>query len=107
LQRLEVVGARETLLVVAPDQTPERLLDRLADARKTGALIMAIDAGDSDLQSLAHESLTVPSAAGTPYLDVVQHLVSTAAPNARSRPSVRSRLGRLLDRVQGAPYAPG
>jgi len=106
LARLEVVRARETLLVVAPDQTPERLLDRLADARKAGALVMAIDAGDTDLQGLAHESLTVPAIGEAPYLDVVQHLVSQAAPNARSKPSVRSRLGRLLDRVQGAPYSP-
>lgn len=105
LQRLEIVAARETLLVVSPDQTPERLLDRLADARKAGALIMAIDAGDTDLQGLAHESLTVPSATDAPYLDVVQHLISQAAPSARSKPSVRHRLGRLLDRLQGAPYS--
>ncbi len=106
LQRLEIVAARETLLVVAPDRTPERLLDRLADARKAGALIMAIDTGDTDLQYVAHESLTVPASGGAPYLDVVQHLISQAAPGARSKPSVRGRLSRLLDRVQGTPYSP-
>lgn len=104
--RLTAVRARETLLVVSPDQAPERLLERLSDARRAGALVMSIETGDTDLRGLSHESLTVPSSAEAPYLDVVQHLVSQVAPGARSKPSVRSRLGRLLDRVQGAPYSP-
>jgi hypothetical protein len=90
------------LLVVAPDETPERLLDDVARARKTGAHVLAIEAGATDLRGLAHEALTVPVHA---YFDVVQHVVSATAPGAR-RTSVRERLGRLLDGLQGAPRPP-
>ena len=103
LERLEQVAKRETLLVVAPAATPERLLDRVADARKGGALVLAIETGDRDLRSLAHESLTVPGSDAGPYLDVVEHVVSTTAGVLTvNRRTVRSRLGRLLDRLQGA-----
>jgi hypothetical protein len=91
LDRLDALRRRETLLVVAPDAAPERLLDDVARARKSGAL-----------RGLAHEALTVPVHA---YFDVVQHVVSATAPGARRR-SVRERLGRLLDGLQGAPRPP-
>lgn len=103
LDRLRAVRDRETLLVVAPDAAPERLLDDLSRARKAGAHVLAIEAGDRDLRGLAHESLTVPLAS---YLDVVQHVVSATAPTARRRRGVRHRLGRLLDELQGAPRPP-
>jgi hypothetical protein len=104
LDRLSVVRARETLLVVSPDATPERLLDDVARARRGGAHVLAIETGDRDLRGLAHESLTVPQAS---YLDVVQHVVSaTAATAVRRRRSVRARLGRILDELQGAPRPP-
>lgn len=103
LDRLHAVRTRETLLVVSPDATPERLLDDVQRARKTGAHVLAIEAGDRDLRGLAHESLTVPVAS---YLDVVQHVVSAAAPGAVRRRGVRERLGRLLDGLQGAPRPP-
>ncbi len=104
MERLEDVRKRETLLVVAPTATPERLLDRLDDARRTGALVMAIESGDTDLRGIANESLTVPQQDGTPFLDVVQHVVSQTAPTLRSRRqrSMRTRLGILLDRLQGS-----
>ena len=60
LQRLEQVGRHETVFVVAPDAAPVPLLERVADARKVGATVFAIDAGDPDLEGLAHESLWVP-----------------------------------------------
>lgn len=102
LDRLHVVRARETLLVVSPEPAPERLLDDVEHARKAGARVLAIETGDDDLRGLAHESLRV----GVPsYLDVVQHVVSATAPTAR-RPTVRERLGRLLDGLQGAPRPP-
>lgn len=102
LDRLTVVRARETLLVVSPDRTPERLLDDVQRARRSGAHVLAIETGDTDLRGLAHESLTVP---GEGLLDVVQHVVSATAPLRRRR-SVRDRLGRLLDGLQGAPRPP-
>ena len=104
LDRLRVVRARETLLVVSPDAAPERLLDDVQRARRTGAHVLAIEAGDGDLRGLAHEALTVPYDS---YFDVVQHVVSATAPSAvRRRHSVRDRLGRLLDGLQGAPRPP-
>lgn len=102
LDRLTVVRARETLLVVSPDSAPERLLDDVQHARRKGAHVLAIEAGDTDLRGLAHEALTVPVAS---YLDVVQHVVSATAPHRR-KPSVRERLGRVLDGLQGAPRPP-
>ena len=103
LDRLREVRAKETLLVVAPEATPERLLDDVQRARRKGVHVLAIEAGDRDLRGLAHEALTVPVAS---YLDVVQHVVSATAPNAVRRRSVRERLGRLLDGLQGAPRPP-
>jgi hypothetical protein len=104
VDRLHVVRARETLLVVAPGNAPERLLDDVERARRGGAHVLAIEAGDQDLRGLAHEALTVPAAS---YLDVVQHVVSATAPTAvRRKRSVRERLGRLLDELQGAPRPP-
>jgi hypothetical protein len=104
LDRLHAVRARETLLVVAPDAAPERLLDDVSYARKHGAHVLAIEAGSKDLRGLAHEALTVPVEA---YFAVVQHVISATAPGAvRRRRSVRERLGRVLDGLQGAPGPP-
>jgi hypothetical protein len=105
LERLETVARSETLMIVAPTLAPEPLLERVADARRAGALVLALEHGDRDLAALAHEALDVPESAGTPYMELVQHLVSAASPTAR-KPGVRARLGRWLDRVQGAPAPP-
>jgi hypothetical protein len=105
LERLEGARRGETLFVVAPDDPTEGLLERLADACRTGATLLTIDTGNSDLAGLAHEQLIVPSrgltAMGEPSglavslrlsglsdvdlsllddsFDTVQHLVSIAA----------------------------
>ena len=105
LDRLEDARRGETLFVVAPDDPTEGLLERLADARRSGAVLLTIDGGDSDLAGLAHEQIVVPSrgltARGEPSglavplsvsglgeidlslpdvsFDTVQHLVSVAA----------------------------
>lgn len=101
LDRLTVV-TKETLLVVSPDASPERLLDDVQRTRRNGARVLAIETNDDDLRGLAHESLTVPAS----YLDVVQHLVSATAPGAVRKRSLRERLGRMLDGLQGAPRPP-
>jgi hypothetical protein len=104
LDRIDRAERQETLLVVSPDGAPEQLLERVADARRRGALILAMEAGDADLRGIAHEALTVPDAraTGAPYLDLVQHVISQTAPTATRRTrTARSRLGRLLDRLQG------
>jgi len=101
-------------MVVAPDDPTEHLLERVADARRVGATVFAIDGGDAELQSLAHESLLVPPDAATPLVtpandaptisfDVVTHLVSVAAADVdvTGRRTLRERLARLLDVVSG------
>ncbi|HEY3925388.1 MAG TPA: hypothetical protein VGL75_12575 [Acidothermaceae bacterium] len=108
LQRLEQIARGETVFVVAPDAAPEQLLERVADARRIGATVFALDAGDTELEGLAHESLWVPGASNegivVPEFDVVSHLVSAAAGEstiaAKGRiGAVRRRLGRILDAV--------
>jgi len=119
LQRLEVARRGETVLVVAEELAPEALLQRAWDARKTGATVLALDTGDQELESVAHESLVVPGAAPaetdssgliTPELsdiltfDSVQHLVSVAAGEISETPArhgFRDRLARMLDTVSG------
>jgi hypothetical protein len=98
LSRLEAARRGETLFVVSSETAPVPLLERVDDARRTGATILALGGaagGDRDLESLAHESLSIPMA--TPALaasfddaglagrmglltfDAAQHLVSAAA----------------------------
>ena len=115
LQRLEQITRGETVFVVAPDAAPEQLLERVADARKIGATVFALDAGNTELEGLAHESLWVPSSASdtgivVPEFDVVSHLVSAAAgestATAKSRiGALRRRLGRVLDAVSDSDDA--
>jgi hypothetical protein len=125
LDRLEAARKGETVFVVAPDAAPPPLLERVWDARKVGATILALDAGDRDLEGMAHEALIVPPAglmrpsevAGlsglvaapdaahrlvvpeltTPAVsfDTVQHLISVAAGEV----SVSGGTRRLRDRL--------
>ncbi|MGH3249098.1 MAG: hypothetical protein ACRDOI_23230 [Trebonia sp.] len=100
LSRLEAARRGETLFVVAQDTAPVPLLERVNDARKTGATILALDSGDPELDALAHEALAVPEALS---FDAGQHLVSAAAGEggAAARTGLRQRLARLLDAVAG------
>lgn len=101
LSRLEAARRGETLFVVATDGAPVPLLERVNDARKTGATILALDSGDTELDALAHEALAVPQAIS---FDAGQHLVSAAAGDragAPRRDGLRARIARLLDNVAG------
>jgi hypothetical protein len=112
MARLEAASRGETVFVVAPDAAPEPLLDRVADARRVGATILSIDDGDHELGSLVHDRLVVPSSADERLvvatdvpnhidIDTVQHLVSVAAGENVSRPSLRDRVARMLERMSG------
>ena len=130
LERLEDARRGETLFIVAPDDPTEQLLERLADARRAGATLLSIDAGDSDLADLAHDELVVPHrgllAPGEPSglavplqltglddvdlalpdvsFDTVQHLVSAAAGDSQllvASSSAASRRG-FRDRLSRA-----
>jgi hypothetical protein len=102
LARLEAARRGETLFVVSQDTAPVPLLERVSDARKTGATILALDNDDPELDALAHEALSVPPALS---FDAGQHLVSAAAGEEGAgswrRGGLRSRLARLLDTVAG------
>jgi hypothetical protein len=123
IDRLEAAQRHETLLVVSPAAAPAELLERLDDVRKAGATILALDRGDPELGSLAHEALAVPAETSPLSFDAAQHLVSAAAgepygprgesrrgprralaaPAGEPRPSLRGRLAQLLDAVSGTP----
>jgi hypothetical protein len=102
MSRLEQAGRGETVFVVAPGLAPDPLLERVADARRIGATIFAIEGEDDDLQGLAHESLIVPANATdrlvVPDFDVISHLVSAAAGDGDAADS-RARLGKLRRRL--------
>jgi hypothetical protein len=127
IDRIERAGRAETLLVVGSDDAPDTLLERVADARKAGAAIFALDRGDDELDSLAHESLAVRPVLDPVSFDGAQHLVSMSVgeedpadwrcassghaesetgdscPGGPSRlGNMRDRLARLLNAVSGS-----
>ncbi|MGW4238116.1 hypothetical protein ACWEJP_14990 [Streptomyces sp. NPDC004749] len=59
LGRLEAAGRGETLLLVAPDRPDGGLLERVYDARRSGARVLSLDRGDPEVRGLAHEALSV------------------------------------------------
>ncbi|WP_369270641.1 hypothetical protein AB5J55_11915 [Streptomyces sp. R11] len=107
LGRLAAARRGETLLVVSPQGPGAPLLERVHDARLAGATVLALGAGEGELTSMAHETLTVPEGAELD-LDTVQHLVSAAAgenalPAPRGRRRFRDRLSRLADSLTAPP----
>jgi hypothetical protein len=109
LGRLEAAGRGETLLVVAPGDPGAGLLERVNDARRGGATVLALDGGDLELHALAHDALSAPEGADLD-LDTVQHLVSAAAgentlPPRPGRRRIRDRLARLADQLTAPPPA--
>ena len=89
--------------MVSPEAAPAPLLERVHDARRTGATILAMDQGDPELDDMAHEYLTVAADAPVSF-DAAQHLVSAAAGEpSETKVSLRGRLARLLDAVSGTP----
>jgi hypothetical protein len=133
LERLEAARRGETLFVVTPSTAPVPLLERVSDARRTGATVFALDQGDPELDALAHETMAVRPGADPVSFGAAQHLVSSAVGELgeggefgvarggrrvsladlpgyqKYRPGVRGlrdRVARLLDAVSG-PASPG
>ena len=116
MARLEATTRNETVFVVSPQAAPETLLERVADARRVGATVLAIDAGDDELAALAHDRIAVPT---TPHqrlllpdmsfadmtsaidFDTVSHLVSVAAGENVTSTTMRQRMARLIERMSG------
>jgi hypothetical protein len=87
LARLESAGRGETVFLVSPDVAPDALLERLDDARRTGATVLSLDGGDPRLEGLAHERMSITESGllapagyrGVEGFDLAQHLVSSAS----------------------------
>lgn len=102
LCRLSSAARNETILVTAPTVPGPHLLERLDDARRHGALLLALDSGPSELGKLAHESLAVPAlvpavpgaSALTADFDLAEHLLTVAAAKAGDRTARRGLLRR-------------
>ncbi|MFC6084982.1 hypothetical protein [Sphaerisporangium aureirubrum] len=102
MERVETAGRGETVFVVAERKAPVPLLERVDDARRTGATIIALDGGDPELEYLAHDALAVPPKDDLFTFDAAQHLVSAAAGDtSRSRTKLLERLARLAERITG------
>ena len=115
LKRLHTAARGHTVLVAAPTAARDDLLNRIADARQAGAVILTIEAGDADLQSVAHDTLTLTDqellrcdtdlsvALGSAF-DVAEHFVSLVAAESSIRAcgslSRLDRLRRSLDNRQ-------
>jgi hypothetical protein len=102
LDRLTAARRGESVLVVAAT-TPPPLLERVEDVRRRGANVFALDTGDTELATLAHETLSLEAAvAPIVSFEGAQHLVSLATTHAATeRRGLRRRLGRLLDALAG------
>jgi hypothetical protein len=107
LGRIAAARRGETLLVVSPDGPGAPLLERVHDACRAGATVLALGAAEGELVSMAHETLPVTEASELD-LDTVQHLVSAAAgenaiPTPRGPRRLRDRLSRLTDQLTAPP----
>ncbi|MBD0688762.1 hypothetical protein [Streptomyces sp. CBMA123] len=131
LRRLSEAGRGATVLVVAPGAAGVPLLERVQDARRHGATVLALDGGAADgtpggldgptdvtdvtdvtgladlaavtdLAGLAHARLGVGTAAEEPF-DLAQHLVSAAAGQPPRRRSTLDRLAGLAGRLTSGP----
>jgi hypothetical protein len=78
LERLEAARRGETLFVVSPATAPVPLLERVDDARRTGATIFALDQGDPELDALAHESMAIRPGVDAVSFGGAQHLISSS-----------------------------
>ncbi|GAA1114217.1 hypothetical protein GCM10009605_54620 [Nocardiopsis composta] len=104
LDRLADAGRGQTLFVVndAPE-APIPLLERVDDARRSGATVLALDQGDRELEMLAHDAISLEPGRSPVTFEGLQHLVSTAAGRMedRRKGGFRERLSRFLDVVSG------
>ncbi len=101
LERLEAARRGETLFVITPTTAPVPLLERISDARRSGATIFALDQDDPELDALAHEAMAIGPDAGpgggvAVSFGVAQHLISAACGELGSgaQPGQDSRAGQ-------------
>jgi hypothetical protein len=102
IERLEQARRHETVLVVSPDAAPAPLLDRVADAKKAGASIFALDQGDPELDELVHESLALRYDEAPISFDAAQHLVSYSVAD----PGLAAAAAAIVDLAELAASSP-
>jgi hypothetical protein len=83
LDAVSAAGRRSTVLLAADADLDSALLERLADARRGGAGVLAVAPASDDLAAVAHDALDLPPVAAA--LDVAGHVVSAAELPARRR----------------------
>src|SRR5215472_18005687 len=78
VDRLRETTRQETLLVVTQQRASGEFLERVQDVKRSGATVFSLNAGDSELEGQAHESLAIePGIAPVSFVGA-QHLVSSS-----------------------------
>ncbi len=86
LEAVHEASRGTTVLVASPTAADDRLLERLDDARHSGATLLALHPGDGPLDELAHVTLALPpSLPALEGFDTASHVVSTVT-DVRRRP---------------------
>jgi hypothetical protein len=80
LSELSQLTRNQTLLVVSSCSDSPLLLERVTDAKKRGARIMAVHRDDEELADISHEMLSVDPLRDDRDFDLTQHLVTDIAP---------------------------
>jgi hypothetical protein len=97
-------GRGRAVLVVAPDAFDETELERLADARRSGATLLAVTGGQHELTDLAHECAVVDSPVeGLDQVGFAGHLVTVSAGTTAARASGWRRFAPLSHWPTGRP----
>lgn len=73
-------ASRDCTVLVIPDCVDPGLLERISDAHKRGARVMAIEREGSLLDSYSHEYLMVDKGHTEHDYDLCQHIVTAVAP---------------------------
>jgi len=79
LSELSQMTRNQTLLVVSSCSHSPHLLERVTDAKKRGARIMAVHREDEDLADISHEMLFVDPLRDGHDFDLTQHLITDIA----------------------------
>lgn len=86
LSELSAAGRHSTVLLVAPDEVHEDVLQRLADARGAGSTLLAVGPENSDVTSIVHAAAWTPDTADATAGDAFElagHLVTISAGDHR------------------------
>jgi len=73
-------ASRDCTVLVIPDGRDDGLLERVSDAHRRGARVMAIEREGSPLDAYSHEYLRVGSDRTEHDYDLCQHIVTAVAP---------------------------